>query len=127
MYTYRLLLVVTLNDGRSAARPVATIKKAAQIAYGLQKATPDPTDEYVSIIVSGGEYLEDNPISLPRNCSLIGDNLRRVVVRPINADRHMVKASNETYVNGVVFRDALQNASDPQSEVIQYLEFRIRI
>ena len=69
-----------LNDGRSAARPVKTIKKAAQIAYGLQKATPDPTDEYVTIIASGGEYLEDNPISLPRNCSLVGDNLRRVML-----------------------------------------------
>ncbi|MBO55764.1 MAG: hypothetical protein CL886_08915, partial [Dehalococcoidia bacterium] len=107
-----------LNDGRSAARPVKTIKKGAQIAYTLQKATPDPSDEYVSLIVSGGEYLEDNPISLPRNCSLIGDNLRRVIVRPMNADRHMIKASNETYVFGVVFRDALQNASDPQSTVI---------
>ena len=106
------------NDGRSAARPVATIKKAAQIAYGLQKATPDPDDEYVSIIVSGGEYFEDNPISLPRNCSLIGDNLRRVIVRPQNQDRHMIKASNETYIFGVVFRDALQNPSDPQSTVI---------
>ena len=111
------------NDGRSAARPTATIKKAAQIAYGLQKATPDPNDEYVSIIVSGGEYLEDNPITLPRNCSLIGDNLRRVVVRPINLDRHMIKASNETYVNGVVFRDKLQNASDPQSSVIGTWKF----
>ena len=30
----------------------------------------------------------------------------------------MVKASNETYIFGVVFRDALQNASDPQSTVI---------
>ena len=106
------------NDGRSAARPVATIKKAAQIAYGLQKAVPDPDDEYVSIIVSGGEYFEDNPISLPRNCSLIGDNLRRVIVRPQNQDRHMIKASNETYIFGVVFRDALQNPSDPQSTVI---------
>ena len=107
-----------LNDGRSAARPVKTVKKAAQIAYGLQKAVPDPTDEYVSIIVSGGEYLEDNPISLPRNCSLIGDNLRRVIIRPANQDRHMIKASNETYIFGVVFRDALQNSSDPQSSVI---------
>jgi len=107
-----------LNDGRSAARPVKTIKKAAQIAYGLQKAQPDPSDEYVSLIVSGGEYLEDNPISLPRNCSLIGDNLRRVIVRPQNQDRHMIKASNETYVFGCVFRDALQNSSDPQSAVI---------
>ena len=31
------------------ARPVKTIKKAAQIAYTLQKAQPDPSDEYVSI------------------------------------------------------------------------------
>ena len=107
-----------LNDGRSAARPVKTVKKAAQIAYGLQKATPDPSDEYVTLIVSGGEYLEDNPISLPRNCSLVGDNLRRVILRPANQDRHMVKASNETYIFGVVFRDALQNPSDPQSTVI---------
>jgi len=106
------------NDGRSAARPLRTIKKAAQVAYGLQKATPDPSDEYVSIIVSGGEYLEDNPISLPRNCSLIGDNLRRVVVRPSNRDRHMVKASNETYINGVTFRDALQNPNDPNSATL---------
>ena len=100
------------------ARPVKTVKKAAQIAYGLQKAVPDPSDEYVTIIVSGGEYLEDNPISLPRNCSLVGDNLRRVILRPLNQDRHMVKASNETYIFGVVFRDALQNASDPQNTVI---------
>jgi len=106
------------NDGRSAARPVQTVKKAAQIAYGLQKAVPDPSDEYVTIIVSGGEYLEDNPISLPRNCSLVGDNLRRVILRPQNQDRHMIKASNETYIFGVVFRDALQNSSDPQSTVI---------
>ena len=92
-----------LNDGRSAARPVKTIKKAAQIAYTLQKAQPDPSDEYVSLIVSGGEYFEDNPITLPRNCSLIGDNLRRVIVRPHNQDHHMLKASNETYLFGVVF------------------------
>ena len=112
-----------LNDGRSAARPVQTVKKAAQIAYGLQKATPDASDEYVTIIVSGGEYLEDNPISLPRNCSLVGDNLRRVILRPANQDRHMIKASNETYIFGVVFRDALQNASDPQSTVIHTWKF----
>ena len=111
------------NDGRSAARPVQTVKKAAQIAYGLQKAVPDPSDEYVTIIVSGGEYLEDNPISLPRNCSLVGDNLRRVILRPLNQDRHMIKASNETYIFGVVFRDALQNASDPQSTVIHTWKF----
>ena len=99
------------NDGRSAAKPVRTIKKAAQIAYSLQQDTQTP--EYVSIIVSGGEYLEDNPISLPFNCSLIGDNLRRVILRPLNMDRHMIKASNETYCAGVVFRDHLDASGQP--------------
>jgi len=99
------------NDGRSAAKPVRTIKKASQIAYSLQQDTQTP--EYVSIIVSGGEYLEDNPISLPYNCSLIGDNLRRVILRPLNMDRHMIKASNETYCAGVVFRDHLDVNGQP--------------
>ena len=99
------------NDGRSAAKPVRTIKKAAQIAYSLQQDTQTP--EYVSIIVSGGDYVEDNPISLPFNCSLIGDNLRRVIIRPLNMDRHMIKASNETYCAGVVFRDHLDANGSP--------------
>ena len=99
------------NDGRSAAKPVRTIKKAAQIAYSLQQDTEVP--EYVSIICSGGDYIEDNPISLPFNCSLIGDNLRRVILRPLNQDRHMIKASNETYASGVVFRDHLDNTGTP--------------
>ena len=51
------------NDGRSAASSVRTIKKAAQIAYSLQQDTEVP--EYVSIICSGGDYIEDNLISLP--------------------------------------------------------------
>ena len=99
------------NDGRSAAKPVRTIKKAAQIAYSLQQDTQTP--EYVSIICSGGDYVEDNPISLPFNCSLIGDNLRRVILRPLNMDRHMIKASNETYCSGVVFRDHLDANGSP--------------
>ena len=99
------------NDGRSAAKPVRTIKKAAQIAYSLQQDTQTP--EYVSIICSGGDYVEDNPISLPFNCSLIGDNLRRVIIRPLNMDRHMIKASNETYCAGVVFRDHLDANGSP--------------
>ena len=41
------------NDGRSAVNPVRTIKKAAQLAAdsGVKE----------SIIVSGGDYVEDKP------------------------------------------------------------------
>ena len=44
-----------LNDGRSAVAPVRTIKKAAQIAW----STPGVKE---TLIVSGGDYVEDNPI-----------------------------------------------------------------
>ena len=63
-----------LNDGRSAVNPVRTIKKAAQEAW----KTPGVKE---TIIVSGGDYVEDNPISLPPDCSVVGDNLRLVIVR----------------------------------------------
>ena len=57
-----------LNDGRSAVNPVRTIKKAAQIAW----STPGIKE---TLIVSGGDYVEDNPISLPPDCSVVGLSL----------------------------------------------------
>ncbi len=47
-------------DGRSATKPVKTIKRGAQLA----SLTPDKE----TLIVAGGEYFEDNPISLPPKC-----------------------------------------------------------
>jgi len=93
------------NNGRSPAKPVRTIKKAAQLAA----ATPSRE----TLIVAGGEYYEDNPISIPPLCSVIGDNLRLVIVRPVNPGRHMFKASNQNYMNGLTFRDALDSEGNP--------------
>ena len=39
----------------------------------------------LTIFVESGTYEEDFPIRLPQNCSIVGDELRRVIVRP--ADR----------------------------------------
>ena len=94
------------NDGRSAVNPVRTIKKAAQLAW----ATPGVKE---TLIVSGGDYVEDNPISLPPDCSIVGDNLRLVIVRPANPRKHMVKFGDKNYVIGVTFRDAIDSAGDP--------------
>jgi len=93
------------NNGRSPAKPVKTIKKAAQLAAAT------PVRE--TLIVAGGEYYEDNPISIPPLCSVIGDNLRLVIVRPLNPGRHMFKASNQNYMNGLTFRDALDTEGNP--------------
>ena len=87
-----------LNDGRSAVAPVQTIKRAAQIAW----STPGIKE---TIIVAGGDYVEDNPISLPPDCSVVGDNLRLVIIRPQNPGKDIFKFGDKNYVTGVTYRD----------------------
>jgi len=92
-------------DGRSATKPVRTIKRATQLAA--------LTDQKETLIVAGGDYLEDNPISLPDLCSVVGDNIRLCIIRPQNPGKHMFKASNENYVTGITFRDNLNSEGNP--------------
>ena len=96
------------NDGRSAVNPVRTIKKAAQLAW----TTPGVKE---TIIVSGGDYVEDNPISLPPDASVVGDNLRLVIVRPGNPGKHIFKFGDKNYVIGVTYRDKVDSIGDPVS------------
>ena len=86
------------NDGRSPVSPVRTIKKACQLAW----ETPGVKE---SIIVAGGDYTEDNPISIPPDASIVGDNLRLVIIRPANARKHIFKFGDKNYVIGVTYRD----------------------
>ena len=95
-----------LNDGRSAVNPVRTIKKAAQLAW----STPGVKE---TLIVSGGDYVEDNPISLPPDASVVGDNLRLVIIRPANPGKHIFKFGDKNYVIGVTYRDKIDSNGDP--------------
>jgi len=92
-------------DGRSATKPVRSIKRATQLAA--------LTDQKETLIVAGGDYLEDNPISLPDQCSVVGDNIRLCIIRPQNPGKHMFKAANENYVTGITFRDNLNAEGNP--------------
>jgi len=91
------------NDGRSPVNPVRTIKRACQLAW----ETPGVKE---SVIVAGGEYNEDNPISIPPDASIVGDNLRLVIIRPINKNKHIFKFGDKNYVIGVTYQDQV-NAS----------------
>jgi hypothetical protein len=95
------------NDGRSAVNPVRTIKRACQLAW----ATPGVKE---SIIVSGGDYVEDNPISIPPDASVVGDNLRLVIIRPNNPRKHIFKFGDKNYVIGVTYRDYVDSDGDEQ-------------
>ena len=39
--------------------------------------------------VSAGVYIEDNPIAIPKQVSLVGDSLREVTITPQNADKDL--------------------------------------
>ena len=96
------------NDGRSAVAPVRTIKKACQLAW----QTPGVKE---TIIVAGGDYVEDNPISIPPDASVVGDNLRLVIIRPNNPRKHIFKFGDKNYVIGVTYRDKVDSNNDPVS------------
>ena len=91
------------NDGRSPVNPVRTIKKACQLAW----ETPGVKE---SIIIAGGNYLEDNPISIPPDASIVGDNLRLVIIRPNNPGKHIFKFGDKNYVIGVTYQDKINSA-----------------
>ena len=91
------------NDGRSPVNPVRTIKKACQLAW----QTPGVKE---SIIIAGGEYIEDNPISIPPDASVVGDNLRLVIIRPNNVGKHIFKFGDKNYVIGVTYQDKVNSS-----------------
>ena len=62
-----------------------------------------------SIHVAPGVYTEDNPITIPPNVALMGDNLRNVSVVPQNPSSDLFYMTNGTYVWGISIRNYLAN------------------
>lgn len=82
------------NSGNTFNQAKATIKSAAGIAT-----------EGTVIKVSAGTYIEDNPIVLPAQISIIGDSLRDVTVTPQNAG-DLFYVSNGDYIAEMSFAGA---------------------
>jgi hypothetical protein len=96
------------NDGITA--PVLTIKKALQIASGLVYTSGSAVNGVrINVIVSAGDYYENNPIIVPDNVTVKGDSLRSVNIRPLNANRDLLRVRNGCYFGEVTFRDGLSS------------------
>ena len=96
------------NDGITA--PVLTIKRALQIASGLVYTSGGAVNgTRVNILVSAGNYYENNPIIVPDNVTVKGDSLRSVNLRPLNANKDMLRVRNSTYFGEFTFRDGLSS------------------
>ena len=75
-----------LNDGKTLNYPFRTIKAAAAAASASIAAAPPASVPYrMTIRVEPGYYSEIAPVTVPSNTSIIGNDLRTVVVRPTTA------------------------------------------
>ena len=102
------------NSGTTPADAKATIKGAVGIA-----------SEGTAIKVAAGTYVENNPIKVPKQVSIVGDSLREVTVSPLNSDEDMFHVSpgdmiGELTFSGTVDKGIAVIAFDPDK--IQYVD-----
>lgn len=100
-----------LNPGTEISLPLRTIKKACQLAHNARVQSRNNPNIKYTIFVGTGDFYEENPIYVAPNTSIIGDNLRRVNVFPINKQYDLFWVDNSTYIWGFTFRGHLEPAA----------------
>lgn len=91
------------NDGTINA-PFLTIKAAMAYAANVSSATG------VSVHVAPGSYTEANPVTIPPNAALMGDNLRNVTVIPQTPSADLFYVTSGCYVWGITVKNYTANA-----------------
>ena len=61
------------------------------------------------IKVSAGTYIENNPVIIPEQVSIIGDSLREVSVSPLNANQDLFYVANGDYIAEMSFTGSLNS------------------
>ena len=79
--------------------PFLTIKQACTAGAAL--------GGNVAIRIASGTYVEQTPITVPRNSAIMGDNLRTVTIKPATPANDLFYMTNGTYVWGITVRDYL--------------------
>jgi len=86
------------NTGKKLGDAKATIRGA------LTSATTGTV-----IKVSAGSYVENNPLVIPEQVSIVGDSLREVSVSPQNAGEDLFHVSNGNYIAEMSFTGTLNS------------------
>ncbi len=86
------------NTGKKLGDAKRTIKSA------LNEAT-----EGTVIKVSAGSYVENNPLVIPEQVSIVGDSLREVSVSPQNANQDLFYVSNGNYIAEMSYTGTLNS------------------
>jgi hypothetical protein len=61
----------------------------------------------VAIRIASGTYVEQTPITVPRNSAIMGDNLRTVTIKPATPANDLFYMTTGTYVWGITVKDYL--------------------
>jgi hypothetical protein len=88
------------NTGKKLGDAKATIKAAVAIASTIPGSV---------VKVSAGTYVEDNPIKLGPQISIIGDSLREVSVVPQNANQDLFHVAPGNYVTEMSYTGTLNS------------------
>ena len=103
------------NDGRRPSTAKRTVKAAASIAVNGDV-----------IRVAGGVYQENNPISLPQNVSVDGDDLRNTKIIPTNTGQDLFHVDNGCLIQNCSFVGAANTgamvAYHPPREVLNVFD-----
>lgn len=106
-----LYVTVSGNDNNEGTDPnysLRTIKKACEITHNARVNSFNDPDVKFTIFVGTGDFYEENPVYVPTNTSIIGDNLRRCSIIPKNKQLDILWVDTSTYVWGVTFRQHLE-------------------
>ena len=96
------------NAGNALGQSFLTIARAVQVVTAYLQNNPT---EKACIFVKSGDYTEINPMVLPRNCTIWGDNLRSVSVRPLTPTQDIFHVQNGDYISGITFRGHVSPAA----------------
>jgi hypothetical protein len=89
------------NDGSDPSVPFRTIKAAVE---SLGAAEYTNTKRY-TIFVGSGEYVEQNPITVPPGVAIVGDTLRTVRLYAANPTKDYFHTHDSNYFYGLRFLD----------------------
>jgi len=89
---------IDTNTGKKLGDAKATIAGAVAVAT-----------TGTIIRVSAGSYIENNPVTLPSQVSIVGDSLREVSITPQNSNQDLFYVSPGNYVSDVSFTGTLDS------------------
>lgn len=88
------------NKGTTIAEALGTLDSALSLA-----------DSGTTVFLKSGDYTVNNPLTIPENVAIVGDNLRTTTIRPNSVDSDIFWVKNGTYVTGITFRDHANGAA----------------